>query len=55
MEDYLPFEDEAVYNVLVWLHEYKFIRRVLVFPFKIINRLFKLRNRLERKIGVYPQ
>lgn len=55
MEDYLPFEDEAVYNVLVWVHEYKFIRRVLVFPFKIINRLFKLRNRLERKIGVYPQ
>lgn len=55
MEDYLPFEDEAVYNVLVWVHEYKLIRRVLVFPFKIINRLFKLRNRLERKIGVYPQ
>lgn len=55
MEDYLPFEDEAVYNVLVWVHEYKYIRRVLVFPFKIINRLFKLRNRLERKIGVYPQ
>lgn len=55
MEDYLPFEDEAVYNVLMWVHEYKFFRRFLVFPFKIINRLFKLRNRLERKIGVYPQ
>ena len=55
LDDYLPYEDEAVYNVLMWVHNRKYIRMVVVFPFKVINRLLKLRNRLGRRIGVYPQ
>ncbi len=55
MEDYIPYEDEAVYNVLSWAHEKTFLRKLLVLPFKIINRLLKLRNRLGKKIGVYPR
>lgn len=55
MEDYIPYEDEAVYNVLSWAHERTFLRNLLVLPFKVINRLLKLRNRLGRKMGVYPQ
>ena len=53
IEDYSPYEDEAVYNVLTWAHNNKFIRNILVFPFKVINRIFKLRNRLSRRMGIY--
>lgn len=55
MEDYLPFEDEAVYNVLMWARKYRIFKKCIVLPFKIINRLFKLRNRLGKKISIYPQ
>lgn len=55
MEDYLPYEDEAVYNVLMWARRYRIFKKCIVLPFKIINRLFKLRNRLGKKISVYPQ
>lgn len=53
IEDYIPYEDEAVYNVLSWAHERTFLRKLLVFPFKVINRLFKLRNRLGKRMGVF--
>lgn len=53
IEDYIPYEDEAVYNVLSWAHERTFLRKLLVFPFKVINRLFKLRNRLGIRMGVF--
>lgn len=53
IEDYSPYEDEAVYNVLTWAHNNKFIRNILVFPFKVINRIFKLRNRLSHRMGIY--
>lgn len=52
LEDYMPYDDEAVYNVLQWAHDSK-VRQILVFPFKVINRLLKLRNRLSRRMGVF--
>ena len=52
LDDYLPYDDEAVYNVLQWAHDSK-IRTILVFPFKVINRILKLRNRLSRRMGVF--
>lgn len=55
MEDYIPYEDESIYNVLSWVHDKQFVRKILVFPFKVINRLLKLRNRQGRKMGIYPQ
>ena len=55
MEDYIPYEDEAVYNVLLWIHEKRFLRKIFVFPFKLINRIFKLRNRLSRRTEIYYQ
>lgn len=54
MEDYIPYEDEAVYNVLLWTHEKTFLRKLMLFPFKLINQCLKLRNRLGKRIGVYP-
>lgn len=54
MEDYLPYEDEAVYNVLMWVRNYKFFKKIVIFPFKVINRILHLRNRLAKKISVYP-
>lgn len=55
MDDYIPYEDEAVFNVLYWAHNHSLIRKVVVFPFKIINRVLGLRNRLNKRTGVYPQ
>ena len=54
MEDYIPYEDEAVYNVLLWTHEKKFLRKLMLLPFKFINRCLKLRNRLGKRMGIYP-
>ena len=51
-EDYIPYDDEAVYNVLSWAHDKKFMRKLLVLPFKVINRLLRLRNRLSRRMGI---
>lgn len=53
MDDYKPYDDEAIYNVLYWLHGYPKIRALIILPFKIINRLFKLRNRLGKRMGVF--
>lgn len=55
IEDYVPYEDESIYNVLFWVHDKQFVRKILVFPFKVINRLLKLRNRQGRKMGIYLQ
>lgn len=55
IDDYVPFEDEAIYNVMCWVHDYPLMRKVIVLPFKIINRIFGLRNRLSRRTRVYPK
>lgn len=51
MEDYHPYNDEAVYNVLQWMQKHRIIKNIIVFPFKVLNRLLKLRN----KLGVKPR
>ena len=53
MVDYTPFEDEAVYNVMRWAHSHSILRNIIVFPFKVINRLLKLRNKLGVRGKVY--
>lgn len=53
MKDYLPYEDEAVYNVMLWAQSHSVFKKMLIFPFKVINRLLKLRNRLGIRVGVY--
>ena len=53
IKDYLPYEDEAVYNVMLWVQSHSIFKKMLLFPFKVINRLLKLRNRLGIRVGVY--
>lgn len=51
--DYLPFEEEAVYNVLRWIRNFPIFKEIIIFPFKVLNRLFRLRNRLSIRVRVY--
>lgn len=53
VNDYIPYDDEAVYNVFIWLQSHKFIKRIIIFPFKVLNRILRLRNRLSRRMGVF--
>ena len=53
INDYLPYEDEAVYNVFIWLQSCKFLKRLIIFPIKVLNRVLRLRNRLSRRMGVF--
>lgn len=55
LEDYAPYKDEAVYNVLQWMQTHTIIKKIIVFPFKILNRLLKLRNKLGKRTGIHPQ
>lgn len=52
MEDYHPYNDEAVYNVLQWMQKHRIIKNIIVLPFKVLNRLLKLRNKLGVKPGI---
>lgn len=53
MQDYLPIHDEAISNVAFWASNQKGIKKTLItFPFKVINRLLRLRNILSRRMGV---
>ena len=53
MDDYIPFEDESVYNVLHWVQSHHKLKAVVVLPFKILNRVLKLRNRLSKRVRIY--
>lgn len=55
LEDYTPYKDEAVYNVLQWMQTHSIIKKIIVFPFKVLNRLLKLRNKLGKRAGIHPQ
>lgn len=55
IDDYIPYEEEAVYNVLLWVRGHRILNNIIIFPFKIVNRILKLRNRLGKRIGVYSQ
>lgn len=54
IDDYIPYKDEAVYNVMQWIQSYPFLKLVVVFPFKVVNRCLKLRNRISRRMRVFP-
>lgn len=54
ISDYQLFEEESVYNVLQWLQSHSILRGIAIFPFKVINRILKLRNRLSKRVRVYP-
>lgn len=53
MDDYIPFEDESVYNVLHWLQSHRNLKAFVVFFFKILNRILKLRNHLSKRVRIY--
>ena len=53
MDDYMPYEDEAIYNVLQWMQSHSALKSFIVFPFKVLNRILKLRNRLSRRVRIY--
>lgn len=53
LSDYLRPEDEAIQNVAFWIANLSKTKKKLIsFPFKVANRILKLRNTLSRKIGV---
>ena len=53
INDYIPFKDEAVYNVLQWVQSHSLLKAIIVFPFKVLNRIFKLRNKLSKQVRIY--
>lgn len=53
LKDYLPSTYESMPNVTYWIFNLSpKIRTIMLFPFRVINRAFKLRNKLGKKIGV---
>lgn len=53
ISDYKLFEEESIYNVLQWIQSHPILKAITIFPFKVINRVLKLRNRLSKRIRVY--
>ena len=52
VNDYLPAEEEALSNCIYWIHNQTgFSKKCMMFPFKAVNRLLKLRNKLNRRMG----
>ena len=53
LNDYGNLEDEALFNVCYWISSSKGLKKkFLYFPYKVINRIFNLRNNLNKMIGV---
>lgn len=53
INDYTSSNDEALNNVVFWISSKKgFFKTALSIPFKIINRLLHLRNKLGRRMGI---
>ncbi|KAA3702769.1 glycosyltransferase, partial [Bacteroides salyersiae] len=44
--------EESVFNSFCWLKYHPIIKVIIVFPFKILNRILHLRNRLKKRIIV---
>ncbi|KAA3688816.1 glycosyltransferase, partial [Bacteroides salyersiae] len=51
-DDYDLFNEESVFNSFCWLKYHPIIKVIIVFPFKILNRILHLRNRLKKRIIV---
>lgn len=53
VNDYIPVKDEALSNCMYWISAQSDIwGELLRLPFKVLNRVLKLRNRLKRRIGM---
>lgn len=54
MQDYLPAQEESMMNCVYWIHSLPEIyKKILIFPFKVINHFLSLRNRLNRRMGMH--
>lgn len=53
MKDYLSVKDEALNNSIFWISERNgFSGKIFRIPFKLLNRILQLRNKLSRRMGV---
>lgn len=53
MEDYKVINDEATFNTLCWVgKKSNFVKKSFAFPFRVFNRIMRLRNSLQIVIGV---
>lgn len=52
VDDYELFNEEAVFNSFCWLKHHPTIKVIVVLPFKILNRILHLRNKLKKRIIV---
>jgi len=53
LRDYTASDEECVSNVMYWVCGFTGTKRsICMFPFKVVNHLFKLRYRLGKRIGI---
>lgn len=53
VNDYIPTKDEALSNTIYWISSLHGItKKIIILPFKIINRVLHLRNKLSKRIFV---
>ncbi len=56
MNDYLPLEDEALSNCMYYISTRNGMQKKLImFPFKVLNCILKLRIKLSKRVGVVKQ
>lgn len=54
IEDYLSLKEEFISNSVYWIiTRTKLIKFLLVMPFKIMNRVLRLRNHLGKRVGIH--
>lgn len=52
LNDYLPIQEESLMNCMYWIHRKTgFIKKLLIFPYKVMNRILRLRNKLSIRVG----
>lgn len=50
--DYCPTQEEALSNCIYWiLTQQGWLKAIMIFPFKVVNRLLHLRNKLSQRMG----
>lgn len=53
MNDYLPSSDESLSNCMYWISiQTGIMKKILKFPFAVLNRVLQLRKKLGRRISV---
>ena len=54
IEDYMSLKEEFISNSIYWIvSRSNFFKFLLIVPFKIINRVLRLRNYLGKRVGIY--